>query len=59
MIEKFAGIRGTSVREFLNLNHTRANVLSSVPIAKFGTTRSKHFTNFAIDKDTSKALILV
>jgi hypothetical protein len=34
-------------------------IKSSVPIAKFGTNRSKHFTNFAIDKDTSKALILV
>ena len=31
---------------------------ASVPIAKkLGTTRSKHCTNFAIDKDTSKALI--
>jgi hypothetical protein len=46
-------------RHAITCDRLPATPPSSVPIAKFGTTRSKHFTNFAIDKDTSKALILV
>jgi len=55
MIEKFAGVRGLALSEFLDLNHTsKSMILVSLVIPKFAPSPAANIGEFR-NRDTSKS----